>query len=82
MKSLKKEGIGSILLEGGPNTLTSFYCENKIDKLQIHIAPLIFGSGKSFIQLSEIKSVSDGRSLKNVFYNVVGDGMMITGELS
>ena len=82
LKSLKKEGIGSILLEGGPNTLTSFYCENKIDKLQIHIAPLIFGSGKSFIQLSEIKSVSDGRSLKNVFYNVVGDGMMITGELS
>ena len=82
LKSLKQEGIGSILLEGGPSTLTSFYSENKIDKLQIHIAPMIFGSGKSFIQLSEIKSVSDGRILKNVFYNAVGDGMMITGELS
>ncbi len=79
---LKQNGIDSILLEGGSGTVSSFYKENKIDWLQLHIAPLIFGSGKSFIQLSEISDVSEGRKMNNVFYNKVGDSIMITGELN
>jgi len=79
---LRNEGIRTVLLEGGPETVTSFYKENRIDWLQLHIAPLIFGSGKSFIQLSEINDVSEGRKLKNVFYNRMGDGIMMTGELN
>lgn len=79
---LKSNGIDSILLEGGPGTVSSFYNENKIDWLQLHIAPIIFGSGKSFIQLSEINSVSEGKKLNNVFYNKMGDGIMMTGELN
>lgn len=81
LTKLKENGIDSILLEGGPSTVSSFYIENKIDWLQLHIAPLIFGSGKSFIQLSEINDVSEGRKLNNVFYNTMGDGIMMTGEL-
>ena len=82
LRCLRKEEIYSILLEGGPETVTSFYKENRIDWLQLHIAPLIFGSGKSFIQLSEIDDVSEGRKLDNVFYNKMGDGIMMTGELN
>ncbi|MEM9544453.1 MAG: RibD family protein [Bacteroidota bacterium] len=82
LSKLKEAGIGSILLEGGSKTVTSFYKENNIDWLQLHIAPIIFGSGKSFIQLSEINDVSEGRKLSNVFYNKMGDSIMVTGELS
>ncbi len=82
LSKLKLNGIDSILLEGGSGTVSSFYRENKIDWLQLHIAPLIFGSGKSFIQLSEINDVSEGRKLNNVFYNRMGDGIMMTGELN
>jgi riboflavin-specific deaminase-like protein len=81
LTKLKLHGIDSILLEGGSGTVSSFYKENKINWLQLHIAPMIFGSGKPFIQLSEINDVSEGRKLDNVFYNVVGDGVMMTGEL-
>lgn len=79
---LKNEGIESILVEGGPGTISSFYKEDRIDWLQLHIAPIIFGSGKSFISLSEIDDVSEGRKLHNVFYSKVGDSIMMTGELS
>lgn len=82
LSKLKENGINSILLEGGSSTVSSFYKENKINWLQLHIAPLIFGSGKSFIQLSEINDVSEGKKLKNAFYIKVGDGIMITGELN
>ena len=79
---LKNQGIDTMLVEGGPETISSFYKENRIDWLQLHIAPLIFGSGKSFIQLSEIDDVSEGRKLKNVFYTEMGDSIMMTGELN
>jgi riboflavin-specific deaminase-like protein len=82
LSKLKENNISSILLEGGPSTVSSFYKEGKINWLQLHIAPLIFGSGKSFIQLSEINSVSEGKKLDNVFYNKMGDSIMITGELN
>lgn len=81
LDQLKQHGIHSILLEGGPGTISSFYGENVIDWLQLHISPIIFGSGKAFIQLSEINTVAEGRRLNNVFYNRMGDGVMMTGEL-
>jgi len=80
LSKLKKNGINSILLEGGPGTISSFFKEKKINLLQLHIAPLIFGSGKPFIHLSEINDVSEGKLLKNVFYSKVGDAIMMTGE--
>ena len=74
------EGIFSILLEGGPTTLRSFVEASAVDWLQLHIAPLLFGSGKDVVTLPAIQDVDEALRLRNSFYVEMDDGVMITGQ--
>ena len=63
LKRAGKEGITSILVEGGREVFTSFIKENIADKIYIFLAPKIAGSGKDFI-----KKVDIMKEIK--FYNI------------
>ncbi|WP_158525392.1 RibD family protein [Glaciecola sp. KUL10] len=78
---LKREGIHSILVEGGPTTVKTFMQTNTINWLQLHIAPMVFGSGQAFVDLPEISSVNQACEMRNVYYSQMGDAIMVTGEL-
>jgi riboflavin-specific deaminase-like protein len=80
LKELKKRGIHSILVEGGPSTVGSFLSAGLVDWLQLHIAPIVFGSGKSCISMNEIEEVNEGYQIKNMFHTSMGDAFMLTGE--
>lgn len=73
-------GIRSLMIEGGPMTISTLMQANKVDWLQLHIAPMIFGSGKSLVATDEITSVSQANHLKGVFFTPMGNEMMVTGE--
>ena len=77
---LKQCGVHSILIEGGSKTVSSFFVQNTVDWLQLHIAPLIFGSGIPSISLDRITEVNECRKLRNVLFTQLDDAMMITGE--
>lgn len=64
---LKEIGINSIFIEGGSNTLSHFHQARLIDLMQIHIAPIIFGSGKSAFEMQPIDEVSDSLHLDGFF---------------
>lgn len=64
---LKEIGIHSILIEGGSNTLSHFHKAKSIDVMQIHIAPIVFGSGKNAFEMQEINEVSDSLYLDGFF---------------
>lgn len=64
---LKAVGINSIFIEGGSNTLSHFYKARLIDLMQIHIAPIIFGSGKNAFEMPAIDEVSDSLQLDGFF---------------
>jgi len=81
LKQLKNKGVHSILIEGGPTTTGSFVQAGVVNWIQIHIAPLLFGSGKSSMSLPEIEKVDEAYHLQNVFYTTVSNAMMMTGEL-
>ncbi|WP_284217671.1 RibD family protein [Agaribacter marinus] len=81
LANLRKENVTSILLEGGPTTIKAFMQSNAIDWLQLHTAPLIFGSGHSFVSLPEITEVNQAKKLSNVVYTQMGDAMVVTGQL-
>ncbi len=81
LTNLRKENVTSILLEGGPTTIKAFMQSNAIDWLQLHTAPLIFGSGHSFVSLPEITEVNQAKKLSNVVYTQMGDAMVVTGQL-
>jgi riboflavin-specific deaminase-like protein len=80
LKELNKRGIQSILVEGGPTTVGSFLSAGLVDWLQLHVAPIVFGSGKSCISMNEIEEVNEGYQIKNLFHTSMGDALMLTGE--
>jgi diaminohydroxyphosphoribosylaminopyrimidine deaminase/5-amino-6-(5-phosphoribosylamino)uracil reductase len=80
LEKLRAMGVQTILVEGGPATFRSFLDASAVDWLQVHIAPMIFGSGTNLIDLPEIATVKDALRLKNAFYTLVGAEVMVTGE--
>ena len=78
---IKELGINSILIEGGPTTVSSFIKAGLVNILQLHLAPILLESGMASLVLPEIKVISDGLTMKNSYYTPMGDSMMITGSL-
>ncbi len=77
---LYKEGIYSILVEGGKDVIKSFIEDRLVDEMYVFIAPKILGgrftmySGKEF-------ALSEAPKLKNIKYTDFKDTMLITGEV-
>jgi riboflavin-specific deaminase-like protein len=67
LAKLKDFGVNSIFIEGGSITLSNFYEAQLIDLMQIHIAPIIFGSGKCAFEMAPIDEVSESLKLDGFF---------------
>ncbi|MGB0453924.1 MAG: bifunctional diaminohydroxyphosphoribosylaminopyrimidine deaminase/5-amino-6-(5-phosphoribosylamino)uracil reductase RibD [Bacteriovoracaceae bacterium] len=59
-----KQGISSIFVEGGSELLSSFLRYKLFDELHLFMAPKVLGSGKSFANLGEASSISEGLELE------------------
>ncbi|MEL6949812.1 MAG: RibD family protein [Pseudomonadota bacterium] len=81
LEHLQDLGIRSLLVEGGPKTFQTFQQAGAIDWLQVHIAPMLFGSGNPLLDLPQITTVDDAIALRDTFYTVMGDAVMMTGRL-
>ena len=81
LKALFDKNIYSVLIEGGSFTSSVFLKEGNIDILQLHIAPVLFGSGIKTFSLPEINTVCEGQYFDHTFYTKIGDAMMFTGFL-
>jgi riboflavin-specific deaminase-like protein len=57
--SLRARGIHGIYLEGGAATLSSFLLHGAVDLLQVHIAPLVLGSGTG-VSMPDVTSIGQG----------------------
>jgi riboflavin-specific deaminase-like protein len=82
LKALKNQGIHSILLEGGKETIKHFLKNNLIHMMEFHIAPLLFGSGINAIEFDEIKEVSEAIQLNNPEYYPFGNAIMMRSYLN
>jgi riboflavin-specific deaminase-like protein len=81
LASLRAAGVYSILVEGGPATFRTFFEAGAVDWLQLHVAPIIFGSGRSLLNLPVIDVVDDAVTLDHPFYTEMGDAIMVTAGL-
>jgi diaminohydroxyphosphoribosylaminopyrimidine deaminase / 5-amino-6-(5-phosphoribosylamino)uracil reductase len=57
LAALAARGVHSLYLEGGTRTLSSFLRAGCLDLLQIHIAPVVLGSGLPSFDLPEVESL-------------------------
>lgn len=82
LKSLKAFGIESIYLEGGGKSISYFLHHQSVDLLQIHIAPILLGSGFPSFSFPEVLSINDALVMEDrSVYNVHGE-IMISGKLA
>jgi diaminohydroxyphosphoribosylaminopyrimidine deaminase/5-amino-6-(5-phosphoribosylamino)uracil reductase len=74
-----KYGIVSIMLEAGPQVLTSFLTEQLIDKFIIFMAPKIIGGDSPYNMFSKLEndSMSDSTNLEFSSFKKIGSDLMV-----
>jgi len=81
LRELLRRGIRSVYIEGGAVTTSRFLNEGNVDVLQVHVAPMILGSGLSAFRLPPVPDVGSSLRLADPAFTPVDDGMMIVGTL-
>ncbi|MFQ6615643.1 MAG: RibD family protein [Fidelibacterota bacterium] len=79
LKSLYEKGISSVYIEGGSATTSRFLEEDAVDIVQVHISPMILGSGIPSFSLTPIHTVGEARRFRAARFMPVGDGIMFVG---
>ncbi|MBN1780291.1 bifunctional diaminohydroxyphosphoribosylaminopyrimidine deaminase/5-amino-6-(5-phosphoribosylamino)uracil reductase RibD [bacterium] len=79
-KSLIKQGICSILVEGGRNIFSYFFEINAMDEVHIFIAPKVFGKGIQSIEGLNITDPQKAVCFKKVSWEKSGTDMLFKGE--
>lgn len=69
LDELGKQGVTSLLVEGGMNLLHEFFNENLINKFQVYISPVIIGELEKKQTLSQVQCTSISNDLYISAYN-------------
>lgn len=80
LKFLFDQGVCSVYIEGGSKTTSSFIHSNAIDVVQVHIAPIILGSGITGFDLPEVNEICEGIKFSDFKFHRVGNEIMFTGS--
>ena len=81
LDALFRRRIYSVLIEGGAKTTSAFIREENLDVLQLHIAPILIGSGRSSIQLPEILRIDHAVEFSHFHFHRIANTYMFTGQL-
>jgi riboflavin-specific deaminase-like protein len=73
LAALRARGLGTVLVEGGPRTLSLFLEDGLLDRLHIALSPRLFGSGRAAVILPPIARVDDGHRFRMLVYRLGTD---------
>ena len=80
LRALGREGIVSLLVEGGGRTAGWLLGEDAVDRFVFFVAPLLLGDGVRAFGGFSVRRVADGRSLVVRSVRRVGPDLMVTAE--
>jgi diaminohydroxyphosphoribosylaminopyrimidine deaminase/5-amino-6-(5-phosphoribosylamino)uracil reductase len=79
---LAREGVTSLLVEGGATIHGAFLREKLVDHVNLFIAPIFAGSqGTPVVEGVNISGSDDALRLQNVRYTRLGQDIMVEGDL-
>ncbi len=82
LRFLGKQGICSLLVEGGSEIHSSFLRQGMVDRVMLFVAPLFAGSaGNSLLDDFSVKERKAAPMLKNVHYLPCGDDLLVQGDI-
>jgi diaminohydroxyphosphoribosylaminopyrimidine deaminase/5-amino-6-(5-phosphoribosylamino)uracil reductase len=76
LAALAQRGVRSVYLEGGARTLSSFLQAGCLDLLQVHIAPVVLGSGLAAFELPGIDAFADAHRFAMQHSTLGGDVLL------
>lgn len=79
LDELSKRGVAQLLVEGGPEVITSFLRENLVDEVCIYIAPKILGRQGSVGISEPMKELTESFGLSQVDIKRFGDDVRLSG---
>jgi diaminohydroxyphosphoribosylaminopyrimidine deaminase/5-amino-6-(5-phosphoribosylamino)uracil reductase len=81
LELLGKQGIASVLVEGGPTVNAAFLEAGLVDQVYLFLAPRILGGARApgAISGAGVAKVAEGRRLKGVRVEQVGEDWLISG---
>lgn len=75
LEHLFNKGLRSLMIEGGGATISRFLEAQRIDELQIHIAPLILGGGIAALQVAPCEEIGSARQFPSRLYPMNGQAL-------
>ncbi len=79
LEALYHLGIYSVYIEGGATTTSHFLRERMLDVVQVHIAPMIFGSGLNAFAMPLIQQAAESLRFASHTYVPIDDDIMFVG---
>jgi GTP cyclohydrolase II len=81
LDALFRDGIRSVLVEGGARVITSFLSSGLADRLVVGIAPRVLGVGTDAVGDLGITEVARSIRLERRAVHVVGDDVLVAGDI-
>ncbi len=78
--ALGREGIASLLVEGGGRTAGWLVAEGAVDRFVLFLAPMLLGEGVRAFSGFSARRIADGRGIAVRSVRRVGDDLMVTAE--
>lgn len=79
LEKLYQKGIRSVYVEGGPHTTSHFLTDGALDVVQLHISPLILGSGMPGFALPQVDNISQAVHFESFSFHPIGNTYMFVG---
>ena len=81
MQQLWRDGIYSVLIEGGARVAASAFEANVVDKVTLFIAPVLLGDGRKLLPTVKFASMQDVARLERVRVSQFGVDTLVEGYL-
>ena len=81
MRELWRDGIYSVLIEGGARVASSAFAADVVDKVALFIAPVIMGDGQRLLPGVTLDSMNDAARLERVQVSRFGVDTLVEGYL-
>ena len=81
LRALAREGINTILLEGGSRLATSFLADRLVDRVALFYAPVMLGGANPLTRDLGIESLAHALRLRDMRWRQIGDDILVEGRL-
>jgi diaminohydroxyphosphoribosylaminopyrimidine deaminase/5-amino-6-(5-phosphoribosylamino)uracil reductase len=77
LAALRRRGITTLLVEGGPTIAGAFMAAGFVDRIVAYVRPAILGSGLALIDIPDVATIADLRVFRLESVEVLGDDIRV-----